>query len=237
MIGAVISNKGGREHNEDAVGRLRVGAKQCFVLADGIGGHGCGEVASKIAVDTVLECFKAQPGMTQELVYAYLEAAQNAIAEERKTDVHRSHMGTTITVLITDGVYAIWAHCGDSRIYRLKRHLIQEISDDHSVAFSSFAAGEIKYSQIRYSPDQNKLLRSLGGDNFKPDVSRLLKLPAKSSFLLCSDGLWEYVTEDFMEKARKKSAVPRTWLEMMMKERRRNAPRDADNYSAIAVYI
>lgn len=237
MITAIVSNRGGRSNNEDAVGRLRIGSMLCYVLADGLGGHENGEIASKLAVDTILECFKVQPGMTKELVYAYLEAAHHAVIEKRRTDFHGMHMGTTIAVLITDGERAIWGHCGDSRIYRLKKHLIQEVSDDHSVAFSVFAAGEIQYSQIRYSPDQNKLLRSLGGESFRPDISEVIKLPSKTSFLLCSDGFWEYVTEDFMENTRKKADTPKLWLKEMLNERRRNAPPDADNYSAIAVYI
>lgn len=235
---SVISETGGRKNNEDAVGRLRANGKYCFVLADGIGGQDSGDVASELAVQTVLNCFKAQPDISPELMYAYLEAAQNAIIEERAANTRRKNMGTTITVLITDGSHAIWAHCGDSRIYRLKKHLIQEITDDHSVAFMSFMAGEIRYKDIRINPDQNKLLRSLSdGQKFKPDISDIVKLPSKTSFLLCSDGFWEYVDEDFMEVSRKKTSTPRAWLDAMLEERKRNAPSDADNYSAIAVFI
>lgn len=237
MNGAMISKKGGRESNEDYIGRIAVKGMHCYVLADGIGGQSGGETASEIAVNTILECFKAQPGMSKDLVYAYLEAAQNAIAEARRAAAGKRQMGTTVVMLITDGEYAVWAHCGDSRIYRLKKSRIYEVSEDHSVAFSSFLSGEIKYSEIRYSPDQNKLLRALGGESFRPDITDPVKLPKNSSFLLCSDGFWEYVNEDFMEKSRKKSQSPRQWLEAMLREYKRNAPSDADNYSAMIVFI
>lgn len=235
---ATVSSAGGRENNEDCIGKATSNGKFCFALADGMGGHEGGELAADLAVKTVLRCFKAQPGISPELMYAYLEAAQNVIIETRRESMQNKNMGTTIAVLVTDGEHAIWAHCGDSRIYRLHKKLIQEVTDDHSVAFASFMAGEIRYSEIRYSPDQNKLLRSLSdGEKFKPDISNIVALPPKSSFLLCSDGFWEYVDEDFLEKSRKKSGSPREWLVKMIKERNRNAPPDSDNYSAIAVYI
>ncbi len=236
MYGVMISNRGGRESNEDAIGKCRIGSVQCFALADGMGGHENGETASKLAVNTIIECFKAQPEISKDVVFAYLEAAQNVISEQRS--IQKNNMGTTAAVLVTDGVDAVWAHCGDSRIYRLKGSLIQEVTDDHSVAFASFAAGEIKYSDIRYSPDQNRLIHSLGdGKSFKAAVSDVVKLPKKSSFLLCTDGFWEYVTEDFIEKSRKRTSGAREWLTEMTAELKRNAPENSDNYSAIAVNI
>ena len=143
MNTARISSKGGREKNEDAIGRLRKDGMYCFVLADGLGGQGGGETASSIAVKTILECFDAHAEVSKEIIYAYLEAAQNAIIEARIENPKYSDMATTITVLLTDEKKAVWAHCGDSRIYRLKKNKIQEITNDHSVAFASFLANEI----------------------------------------------------------------------------------------------
>ncbi len=235
---ALVTNKGGRENNEDTIGRLKKNGMYCFVLADGLGGHGGGETASSLAVSTILQCFDSQAGISQDIMYAYLEAAQNAILEKRGEDARTKKMSTTVAALVCDDNKAIWAHCGDSRLYRFKKHLIQEVTDDHSVAFASFMAGDIEYNDIRISPDQNKLIRTLGdGSKFKPDISPVAQLEKKSSFLLCSDGFWEYVDEDFMEYSRKHSSSPREWLQYMLAERKRNAPADADNYSAIAIFI
>lgn len=234
---ALVSGKGGREINEDSVARLRKDGIYCFVLADGLGGHGGGEVASELASNTIMQCFDAQTEMSKELMYAYLEAAQNSIIEKRAENPRLGKMGTTVVTLITDGNKAIWGHCGDSRLYRFKSHLIQEVTDDHSVAFVSFRAGDIEYDEIRTSPDQNKLLRTLGdGTKFKPDISEVVKLNRNTTFLLCSDGFWEYVNEDFMEYSLKNSSTPKEWLQYMLDERKRNAPQDADNFSAIAVF-
>lgn len=235
---AAISKTGGRANNEDAIGRLRKNGLYCFVLADGLGGQGGGETASRLAVKTVIECFKSHSEISSDVIYAYLEAAQNAIIEERRQNPQCANMGTTITVLVTDGYEAIWAHCGDSRIYRIEKRRIQEVTDDHSVAFASFCAGEISYDDIRKSPDQNKLLRTLSdGSKFRPDISGIVQVSRNTKFLMCSDGMWEYVDEDFMEKSLKKSSSPKEWLDRMVVEREMNAPENSDNFSAIAVFI
>ncbi len=234
----VVSDKGGRTVNEDAVGHKQKGNTYCFVLADGLGGHGCGDVASKLAVDTILECFDAQPEISKDMAYSYLEAAQNALIDARNSNPQYSNMGTTITLLITDGTTAVWGHCGDSRIYRIKKNKIQEITNDHSVAFASFLANEIRYSDIRTSPDQNKLLRTLSnGSKFIPDISDAIVLPKNSVFLMCSDGFWEYVDEDFIEKSLRKNSSAKDWMNSMIEQRNKLAPSDADNFSAVAVMI
>lgn len=238
MKEAKLTNRGGREKNEDAIGSFAQNGIYCAVLADGLGGHGGGEVASKMAVDIVLECFKAQSEVSEEIMYAYLEAAQNAIIEEREISPEWRTMATTAAVLVTDGKKAVVAHCGDSRIYRFKKDKIQEITDDHSVAFASFKAGDINFDQIRTSPDQNKLTRTLSnGEKFKPEISTIKKLPNNTVFLMCSDGLWEYVDEDFMEYSLKNCTGPKDWLRLLLDQRQKNAPYDADNYSAIAIFI
>ena len=235
---AAVSEKGGRDKNEDAFNVIKRNGIYCFVLADGLGGHGSGEVASRIAVDTVLKCFAAQTEISADMLYSYIEAAQNAILEARNASPENADMATTITVLISDGEKAIWAHCGDSRIYRFRKHLIQEVTDDHSVAFVSFMAGEISYDEIRVSPDQNKLLRTLSdGNKFRPDITGPVEVDKHTKFLLCSDGLWEYVHEDYMEKTMKKSATPKKWLDKLIEERNSKAPYNSDNYSAIAVFV
>ena len=240
MREAKITNRGGREKNEDAIGRLVQDGIYCAVLADGLGGHSCGEVASRLAVDIILQCFKAQSEVSRDIMYAYLEAAQNAIIEEREASPEMRNMATTVAAIVTDGKNAVWAHCGDSRIYRFKRNKIQEVSEDHSVAFASFKAGDITYDEIRKSPDQNKLTRTLSnGEKFNPDISKVHKLSSNTVFLLCSDGLWEYVDEDFMEKSLKNSTGPAEWLKQLVDKRQKEAPIniEADNYSAIALFV
>ena len=138
---AVLSDKGGREYNEDFIGEKNVDNIHCFVLADGLGENGNGQSASKVAVNTVLECFESNPQITPNALRNYLdEAHKNVLKEGIKLG---SSITTTIAVLTTDGNSAVWAHCGDSRIYKIKKCKIQEISDDHSQAFKLFLRDKI----------------------------------------------------------------------------------------------
>ncbi len=235
---ATLCEKGGREKNEDSVRCVKRDGIYCFLLADGLGGQGSGEVASDLALRTIADCFCTQAEISADIMYSYLEAGQNAIAEGRAASIANADMATTVTALVTDGKTALWAHCGDSRIYRIQKNLIQEVTDDHSVAFASFTAGDISYDEIRTSPDQNKLIRCLSdGSKFRPDIYGPIKVDQNTKFLMCSDGLWEYTDENFMEKSLKKCSTPRQWLDRLSVQRARLAPVDADNYSAIAVFI
>ncbi len=235
---ASVSDIGGRSRNEDAIRCVRKNNICCFVIADGLGGHGSGDAAAALAAKTITDCFRAQAEISKDVVYAYLEAAQNAIAEKRASAPQYSRMGTTVALLLTDGRKALWAHCGDSRVYRIQKHLIQEITDDHSVAFAEFMSGEISYDDIRTSPDQNKLLRTLSdGSKFRPEISEPIRVDEDTKFMLCTDGFWEYVDEDFMEKTLKRCTSPRRWLDKMVERREKRAPSDSDNYSAIVIFM
>ncbi len=234
---ASITGKGGRPKNEDSIGKLNRDGLCCMVVADGLGGHGGGDIASSIAVDTVLQSFNAAPDVSSEAVRAYVEAAQAAILDMKETSAAMSKIATTIAVVVANDKNAVMAYCGDSRIYRIRGKLIQEVTDDHSVSFAAFCAGEIRYTEIRHHPDRSKLLHSLGTEaGFHVDVSDVIKIGKNDKFLLCSDGFWEYVTEDFMEETLKYARGPRDWLVKLVDERRRSAPDGSDNYSAIAFF-
>ena len=236
MRSAVVSDKGGREYNEDFIGEKNVDNIHCFVLADGLGENGNGQIASKVAVNTVLECFESNPQITPNALRNYLdEAHKNVLKEGIKIG---SSITTTIAVLITDGNSVIWAHCGDSRVYKIKKYKIQEISDDHSQAFKLFLRDKISYSDIRNSPEKNKLLRMLGESyTFNPTISKLVPVTSKDAFLLCSDGFWEYITEDLIEMALKKTSSVDECLDYMLYERSKIVPDNSDNFSAIMIYI
>ena len=96
----------------------------------------------------------------------------------------------------------------------------------------------MSYSDIRTSPEKNKLLRMFGdADNYKPTISKEISVDKKDAFLLSTDGFWEYITEDYIEYAFKKSSSASECLKIMIDERQRAAPENSDNFSAIIVYI
>ncbi len=233
---ASISEAGGREINEDSIMVKKIDDVCCFLVADGLGGMKGGQMASNIAADTILEAFKVNPEVSYEALYSCILTAYNKLIKLKQENSEFSKMSTTIVMLITDGKKAIWGHLGDSRLYRFEKKKLREVTDDHSVAFASYIAGEGTYDDIRFSPDQNKLTRSLGNvDKFNPDISEIITCHKKTAFLLCSDGFWELVDEYTMEKTLKRAKRTRTWLNGMLKELDNNVFDGHDNYSAIAI--
>ena len=239
LVTATLSHPGGRTINEDAAGP----ADGCWVLADGLGGHGGGEVAARIVVDTLLAAAAQGPLTDPGALTQALLAADAAIHAHQEAEPRLERMRTTVVVLASDGRAAHWAHVGDSRLYHFRDGRIQFQSADHSVPQALVKAGEIAPAEVRFHEDRNRLLRTLG--NHKdlrptlgpaPDGAPLALAPG-DAFLLCTDGWWEYVTEPEMEVALAKSASPAQWLQTMATGLLRRAPMDHDNFSAIALFV
>ncbi|MBR0365286.1 MAG: protein phosphatase 2C domain-containing protein, partial [Clostridia bacterium] len=108
MLVSGVSKKGGRPANEDAWGEVRVGDILCVVVADGLGGHNGGMLASRIAVDTVLAKFASAPGFSSETVKELVKAANLAVKEKAGTDPELVRMATTIVILLIKGRSAVW---------------------------------------------------------------------------------------------------------------------------------
>lgn len=231
-----ISHKGGRLTNEDYLADAHINGMHCFVVADGLGGQNSGEIASAAAADAIIQAFKENPELSQEAVSSYLRRGQDAVSEKRSERPYDNDMATTAVVLITDGSRAVWGHIGDSRLYRFNLGRIIEITDDHSVAFEEFKNGNISYDDIRTSPGQNKLICTIGDEvSFMPDVSPVTKIGPFCSFLLCTDGFWEYVSERDMEKALVTSFSSKAWLTKMLNILDRNKTPANDNFTAFAI--
>ena len=110
--------------------------------------------------------------------------------------------------------------------------------DDNSIAFRDFKEGIITFDEIRTSPNQNKLLSSISDiDDLNFDVSEVIDLKKGDAFVLCTDGFWEYVYEDDIEKSFVKTKSPKEWLEKMLESLHENEKENNDNYSAIAVEV
>ena len=234
---SAISRSGSRPENEDSIGMARKGECFCFALADGLGGHGCGEVASKIAVETAKEEFA---GEKEHLLERIFEKAQENILRQQQENRRLADMKTTMVALSIGEKEVRWGHIGDSRLYFFQNGRIAERTLDHSVPQMLVSIGEIKEKQIRSHPDRNRLLRVLGAETEELRYQLAQKHPRERgvAFLLCSDGFWELILEKKMESTLKKADTPAAWLEAMEKIVEKNGRnKDMDNYSAIAVWI
>ena len=232
----LVSRTGGREINEDYCGFLELGEAACWVVADGLGGYQGGEAASRVAVEAALNSFRANPQLSPEVLQSHLEAAQQAVLQAQKAQPRLSTMRTTIVVLITDSKCALWAHVGDSRLYCFENGRMAFCTSDHSVVQAMVDAGELSADQIRHNEDRNRLLRCLGNPDgeIRPTILQQPRTLARgTSFLMCTDGFWENITETEMEVDFTKADKSGEWLVWMTDRVMERITEDSDNYTAI----
>lgn len=235
-----ISAYGSRETNEDSLGVISSLAKTVFIAADGLGGHGRGDVASRLAVQAFENTFSNSPDPMPTLFpKAFLDAQEAILAEQRRSG-NFFQMKTTACALAIDGDKLMWGHIGDTRLYAFSHNRVKVRTLDHSVPQMLVLSREIKERDIRSHPDRNKLLRVLGvsGDAPRFELSQVQPLRSFQAFLLCTDGFWELILEKEMCALLKKSRSVGEWLRAMREAvELRGAGRDMDNYSAIAVWV
>ena len=161
------TNQGGRDHNEDSV---RCCAEQgVFVLSDGLGGHGSGEVASALAADILFEGCSAHPD--SDGLAELFQKANEAVMEGQKVP-GQEDMKTTAVALSVAGDLAVWGHVGDSRLYRFSGGALSQETRDHSVTYMKYLGGEISYMDIYHDDDRPSLLRALGKLPCKPEAGQ-----------------------------------------------------------------
>ncbi len=232
-----VSKKGGRIQNEDAIGKAKAKRIVCVVVADGLGGHNGGKLASHITVNTILDSFKNNPGFSKSHLEEYITRAKDAVVERAKQDPELLRMSSTVVVLLVKGRRAMWANVGDTRLYRFQSSMLSEVTEDHSVAFLDFMDGHIEYNDIRQSLNQNKLTSVVGLSMDGVNYSNEVGINAATAFLVCTDGWWEYITEEEMEETLKDSPTCKVWLEKMLEIHNSKAPDDCDNYTALVGVI
>jgi len=232
---ATCSFQGGRDYNEDSVSHIENEGNIAVVVADGLGGHGGGQIASSIVADYVTRLFIASPDTDAQNIQSIFDIANNAVVAQQTQQLR---MKSTAVCLFISGNVAVWSHAGDSRLYyflddRLVLHTL-----DHSVSQMAVFNGEITQEEIRSHEDRNKVLRAFGGgDEINADISTPLTMATGNhTFLLCTDGFWEYVMESEMELDLAKFKEPSEWLDSMCKRVNRCAPSNNDNFSAAAVF-
>jgi len=190
-----------RDHNEDCAGAFVSTAPDdswdrgpVFVLADGMGGHAAGEVASRLAVDTIIERWtKADPLVPPSGLRSAVRAANEEIMDTAREPGKRG-MGTTLTALSLLGREAHIAHVGDSRAYLVRDGACQQLTNDHSRVGEMLRMKLITPEQAATHPARSQLTQSLGADPLvRVDMVRE-SLHAGDVFVLCCDGLWDVVT-------------------------------------------
>jgi serine/threonine protein phosphatase PrpC len=197
-----------RSSNEDAYfldDRLGL-----YVVADGMGGHAAGEVASQEAVETVYGMVKRGISELHELVDPVPEADARAACRLMESSVQaatymvfgmaemdrgKTGMGTTISAMLVLGDYAITAQVGDSRVYLVRDDACEQLTEDHTLIAWQLKQGLITPAEAKKSPHRNVITRAVGNREYVQVDTRLVGLKTGDRFLLCSDGLHGYLRD------------------------------------------
>jgi len=172
-----------------------------FVVADGMGGHAGGEVASQIAVDSIRSCLEALWDVEvtpQKLMQDAIDKANQAIINDQAANPVRSDMGTTIVVLLFRDEQPWFCHIGDSRLYRLRGSKLEQISDDHTWIARAIQTGVVNPDEAKSHPWRHMLLQCLGREDVKSITAREIEWQPGDRLLICSDGLTEELTDDLI---------------------------------------
>ena len=233
---STFTDPGSRKVNEDSIGVCNNEENNCFILCDGLGGHGMGDVASLLVVDVFKSQFEKCHDCSEFLGSTFLAAQDVLMAKQSELHAERK-MKTTAVSVVTDNKNAYIGHVGDSRLYIFSRNKVKRRTLDHSIPQMLVLSKDIKDSEIRNHPDRNVLLRVLGIDWEEPMYELIKPIPLKKcqAFLLCSDGFWELIEENEMCELLKKAKTVNEWLDNMVDVVRTNG--NMDNFSAIAVWL
>jgi serine/threonine protein phosphatase PrpC len=192
-----------RDSNEDCY--LLLPEVSTYIVADGMGGHNAGEVASLNAVKVMREYFTTERvskmrndrgKIKEEMIYAVMQAHEQ-IAEVSRTKAEYAGMGSTIAVSFIHDNVLHTCHVGDSRVYVVNPSGITQITRDHSTVAELVRIGEMTKEEARRSPLKNQITQALGIPSpISPEYNRTYTLNKGDVVLLCSDGLWEMLSDE-----------------------------------------
>lgn len=232
-----FSSTGGRDYNEDAVGQRELPDGGVLVLADGLGGTVHGEKAAACVVEQFTTA--ALPPDDSDgcaWLIEQMDAAQSRIlALQEQT---HTNMKSTAVALLLRGDSAAWAHVGDSRLYYFHARELAAVTEDHSVAYKKFKSGQITRAEIAQDDDQSALLRALGNpERYRPDLRTQAGLCPGDAFLLCSDGVWEYLHDGEILVDLLKSKTARDWALLLLTRVLSRVQGGNDNLSLLTVLV
>lgn len=234
-----FTDKGGRRENEDSAGSAANASGGIFVVADGLGGHMFGKRASDCVVISMLDAWERSgadnAGDMELWLRDVIGLANNNILQQQQES--RSNMKSTVVALYIREGKACWANTGDSRLYFIRGGALGGITEDHSVAYKKYKIGEITRAQIATDEDQSSLLRALGNSSrWEPNLYGAELMPG-DGFMLCSDGMWEYLSDEEVLVDCLKAKDAKDWAELLLMRVMGRITAGNDNLSVLTVKI
>ena len=182
-----------RPINEDSYACMESGT---YVVADGMGGHVAGEVASHIFIATIQDVLSREDKIDEPVLKSAVLKANEAILQKVSRHSEYSGMGTTATLFHADEDVCVYAHVGDSRLYLIHGGVMNQITKDHSFVQKLIENGEITPEEAKNHPNRNMLTRAVGvEENLAVDTGRF-NVAKNDMILLCTDGLTTVVSDD-----------------------------------------
>ena len=201
-----------RDHNEDSL----VVTPPLFAVADGMGGHAAGEVASEIAVRVLSELAPEHPDV--EALGRAIEEANRAVIQAAREGRGRQGMGTTMTAAMLEGERLVIAQVGDSRAYLLHQGKLQQLTRDHSLMADMIEAGQLTPEEARTHPQRSVITRALGSDaHLHPDIYEI-NVETGDRLLICSDGLSGRSCDDQIENTLRRVQDPQRCASQLVNE-------------------
>ena len=209
-----------RDHNEDSL----VVTPPLFAVADGMGGHAAGEVASEIAVRVLSELAPEHPD--GEALGRAIEEANRAVIQAAREGRGRQGMGTTMTAAMLEGERLVIAQVGDSRAYLLHQGKLQQLTRDHSLMADMIEAGQLTPEEARTHPQRSVITRALGSDaHLHPDIYEI-NVETGDRLLICSDGLSGMIFDDQIENTLRRVQDPQRCASQLVNEAVANGGHD-----------
>lgn len=231
-----LCDQGGRSYQEDAHGHVVARDVACFVVADGAGGHGGGDVASRLVVRAILEQHALRGECSPAGVNALIQHAQQVVLAGQSRFAQYPDMRSTVVMCLVDlhSGRVVLGNVGDSRGYWFRRGELQLQTRDHSLVQQMVEAGMIGHEQMRARKERSVLTSSLGSTGTLEAYVYELDSPGEDgdALLLCTDGLWEYVLEDEMQDVLRLGQDGDRYLSYFNNWVRSRAPGNHDNYTA-----
>ena len=185
-----------RKVNEDAI---NLSVNNLYLLADGMGGYDGGQIASSLAVQSAGRFLGSVPAFSEQLLKESFYAANRAILNEKKDNPELRSMGTTMVAAAEAGDKLVWAHVGDSRLYRFQQGKLEQITVDHSFVMELVNEGKLSRAEMRVHPRKNEITRAVGiEDELKVDTGSFA-LENGTFILLCTDGVSGMVEDRDLE--------------------------------------
>ena len=201
-----------RDHNEDSL----VVTPPLFAVADGMGGHAAGEVASEIAVRVLSELAPEHPD--GEALGRAIEEANRAVIQAAREGRGRQGRGTTMTAAMLEGERLVIAQVGDSRAYLLHQGKLQQLTRDHSLMADMIEAGQLTPEEARTHPQRSVITRALGSDaHLHPDIYEI-NVETGDRLLICSDGLSGMIFDDQIENTLRRVQDPQRCASQLVNE-------------------